>query len=309
MKYLHFIISKAASCKKKLLEYSTSEKEKLRQKKRRRKLEAMTQLYQKIKHHEHVFIYSVCGRASSTALQRIVNSSHEVCIFGESRGTTNLLLETINSIHELRHNSAWEKAKGNQFSTFTDSFLKRKHNAFYPNAFRELDDLELLHLASFTDLIRPLGNISRVGYKEIMLESINTLTTLKRIFPQCKLLFIYRNPVDQWNSIKYKGWWNYSSSVDEFLSQYQAISDILLSFMMEHSNWHCIENSQLYDAYTVQSLLAKLNISTFDKSLISDNVNKTMEQVVTDQEIEIITQSKAFANYHRLRELSFTPGQ
>lgn len=289
---------------KKLTSHYQFLQEKSRQKRRENWLQDMVRLYNELKSQEHVFIYSVCGRASSTALQRILNSSHEVCILGESRGTANLLLETIHKINEKNNSQSWKKAKGNQFSTFTQSFANHKHNTFYPNAFRDLDDLEYLHLASFMDLIRPLGEISRVGFKEIMIDSIIPLKTLKRIFPQSRFLFIFRHPKDQWNSIKVKGWWEYSSSVEEFLAQYLFMSSLYMEFIGTHNDCICLENTNLYNLDFVEKLTAKLHISSFDRNLIADNVNATSKHVVTEQEQEMIENSEAFSNYLRLVELA-----
>ena len=58
----------------------------------------MAGYYESVKHERHVFIRAVCGRSSSTALQRLLNSTNEICIFGEPWGSVDGLVGAIDNL-------------------------------------------------------------------------------------------------------------------------------------------------------------------------------------------------------------------
>ena len=79
--------------------------------------------YRKVRHQKHVFIFSVMGRASSTAFQRILNSSGEICIFGETKGSMARLLEAYATVeHDWHRKFHW-----NAFIAMKDALKNQPH--------------------------------------------------------------------------------------------------------------------------------------------------------------------------------------
>ena len=121
----------------------------------------MNNYYDKIKNNHHIFIYGVCGRCTSTALQRILNSSNEICIFGESWNINCLLLNTIQKLEE-RNNELWKEEKERDFDLLRKCFFNNKHDKFYANAYRNLDETINSLKTTFSNLCKPINKVSRL---------------------------------------------------------------------------------------------------------------------------------------------------
>ena len=106
--------------------------------------------YRNVKHRKHIFIFSVMGRSSSTAFQRILNSSGEICVFGETKGTLASLLEAYDAVkHQWNYKSHW-----NQISLMRNSYITGKHTTQYPHAL-DLHPAYLLLPGLIAGIFRP----------------------------------------------------------------------------------------------------------------------------------------------------------
>ena len=85
--------------------------------------------YEQTKNNQHIFIFSVLGRTSSTALQRILNSSNQICISGEPKGIVDGQLKLISKLEERQ-----KKFVSSSNERLKASFKANKHNLPYPHA-------------------------------------------------------------------------------------------------------------------------------------------------------------------------------
>lgn len=140
--------------------------------------------YESVKNNEHVFIYSVCGRSSSTALQRILNSSNEVCIYGEPHLAVDKLLNALYYIEQMNDgkiDGIYKPQIQKQSIELVKAFKEKKHYISYPNAISNWNYSISLILDSFVNMFKPINQVDRFGFKEIRLENIITLNMLKKM--------------------------------------------------------------------------------------------------------------------------------
>lgn len=255
--------------------------------------------HRQIRDKKHVFVYSVCGRTSSTFLQRVLNSSNEICLYGEPHLIPDHIINTIQAM------AYWDekaKAKG-QFEKFKECFEKNRHDLWYANATRDLEPSMEMAAAILSDMFRPVNAVDRFGYKDIRLLDIKTLLGLRVLYPNSIILFLFRDPVRQWDSVKAYMPGDYSNDLNVFMSEFKRISDIYLQFSNAFSNPFFIEDSALRDRDTLSDLLRFLTISSFDENLMKVTVNSCRKES-SQGEKDTITGSAGYENYLHMVDLS-----
>ncbi len=262
--------------------------------------------YTDFRYEKHVFIYAVCGRASSTALQRILNSSNEICIWGESWSAADIFLEFIHDIKQKNADIAKTK-KNAEFKLFKDCFQTGVHDKFYPNAFRPLNPLIAQAEALFGEAIKPLQGFKRTGYKEIRIRRESTLHTLIEMFPNSMIVFLFRDPLKQWVSVRDTGWFAASKDINKFIEEYNKRATIYMNIAQKlPQNCIFIENTQLSDPVQVEALLRQLDISKYDKSLLEKVVSSVRKLPLTDHEKKLL-EEHVIPTYRQLKNLVFSP--
>ena len=258
--------------------------------------------YKKVKNKRHLFFYCVCGRSSSTALQRIVNSSNEAFIWGEQKYLIDDNLDLMQRTERLQEDPAIVCSLGR----IKESYKKDKHDQFYPNALGNLKSSSLLFASAASNFLKPLNKkINRFGCKNITIRRIDTLIYLKKIFPKSQIIFLFRNPLEQWPSVKkLSTWWNYGKDINLFLEEYKRISGIYLEFAKRYKNYYFIENIDLYDEKKIKALLKFVKISKFDQSLVSRTIDTAGSSKTTLADKKKILRSVGYKNYLQMARLS-----
>ena len=246
---------------------------------------------------KHVFVYGVCGRSSSTALQRILNSSNEIFMFGEYHLTIEKLVDCYFQLAEIDH-----QKQAKELTRLGNCFEQNKHNAFYANATYDMSLLqqqiqeEIFQLLTVPEQL----SFSRVGYKEIGTTSLQSLENLKKFFPNCYFIFLFRNPLKQWGSVGYlKSFWQYSQKLSYFLEEYRRLAQIYLSISWE--NTFFLENTSLRDETKVKKALSLLGINSCDQSLLDRTISTTNKHKVSPIDQLRIRASSAYQLYKKMQ--------
>lgn len=254
--------------------------------------------YEKIKNQPHIFIFSVAGRTGSTALQRFLNSSNEICIYGEPEclGIHSKFLSLIDHLEKVTKTAFYEnRLKG--YDTLKKDYKKNKQTSFYPTAGRPLENALASIKDSYCEIFKPLIRTKRIGSKDVHLQSISTLSSLKKLFPKSYILFLFRDPIKQFLSVNKCGYHPYSKTPQDFIDEYHRISSILLEFNEQNQNSPFIENKRLFNEDSLDRLLKQLQIKKMDKSLINKKVNSTSDHTISEDIETQIKNSKAYKNY------------
>lgn len=253
--------------------------------------------YDRFRNSKHIFIFGVLGRCSTTALQRILNSSEEITVSGESKGIVAQLLYTLKAL------SLFHDEFRDNYDRFEKCFAKKKHTRIYPMALNteECSD-SVKH--SIVALLKPLHGGLRFGFKDIEVGSEETLESLLELFPKSKFVFLFREPGSQFQSVQAQDYWDYSKSIVSFIEKYVSLADLYIRFHKKNRTGIFLENTSLHDPKKVDFLLRSLSISSYDKTLIGDNVFSTRKKVLDNRRDSEIANSKAYRTYLHLRELS-----
>lgn len=258
--------------------------------------------YQDIKYEQHLFIYGINGRSSSTALQRILNSSGEICIWGEAWGIDQPFLDFIERIEDKKRDFD-ERLPKDHYELLKDSFKSGKHDKFYPNAFNDLSRSIECIKNGFVEMIKPVNDVKRLGYKEIRVQKPSNLNTLINLFPNCKILFLFRDPRKQWVSVRDSGWFGFSNDLKKFNDEYKRISKAYIEVFEAHPN-NCIflENRTLYSKEKVDNLAALVNLNSYDESLINKVVSSKSKHGLDKNEEGMINATSS-KDYEKLLTL------
>jgi hypothetical protein len=248
----------------------------------------------------HIFIFGVWGRSSTTALQRILNSSGEVCIWGEPGGGA--IDDLLGLISHLKQKNLAPEARARK-RILADAFHRGDHSVNYCMAFPELDPVINDLVSAFMHMFTPINEVERFGFKEIRVRSATTLQTLRDLFPRSQFLFVFRNPLSQWPSVR-KMSWEQTRTLNAFLAEYQRLAAIYLDF-----GGIFVESASLYDKSCVRKLLDKTEFTSFDESLVGDGVYAMKnKQPLTDDETNQIKASSAWQLYELMKQVEAKSG-
>jgi len=256
--------------------------------------------HKKIKDEQHVFLFAVSGRSSSTAFQRIINSSNQVWMWGEPHGVIKKILYTIFHTKEVNK----EKEVTLAINLMYQSYVENKHLSFYANAVGNLDSTIEGFKSIISNFLKPWApKVRRFGFKEIDLMPVKMLKYLRDIYPQSIFVFCFRNPLLQWPSLcKLK--LPASKNLDFFLNQYNEMATTYMAFMKKHKMKAIIEDTDLRDLEKVNKIISYLNIHQIDKSLIDVTVHTLKHKKLSQIEIDKILNSGAYQSYLQMQKIS-----
>jgi hypothetical protein len=188
-----------------------------------------------------VFVFSAGWRSGSTLVQRLICSNGETLIWGEPFGDRVPVCRLAQTITDLSESDPHWRYSIDKFSGDLSTQWVANLNPG-PTAIRGA------HLAFFEAfLAKPASDrgVKRWGAKWINLTAYHA-SYLKWLYPQCKIVFLVRNPLDAFRSYKNKDWfivhgrhqvrgvirfvahWNYLAK--SFLSEQQKLGALLLKY-------------------------------------------------------------------------------
>ena len=251
---------------------------------------------------EHIFIHSLLGRTGSTALQRLLNSSGQITVWGEPWGLIARVLDFANFMDQRRIRLK-DSHQHEQYKILVESTKSGVHNKFYPNAFRPLDDSIRMIDHLIVELLKsPDRKVRRFGYKDITNFKLVFINQLMSKFPNAHIVFMIRRPIDQWISVRSTGFFNYD--LDFFIKTYNELGYTILSLKKRHPCFPIIDKEWLLDEKVVARLFKSLSISKFDKKLIGKTVSSFPPIQLEERERTYIEQSGVNTIYERLLEKS-----
>ena len=231
----------------------------------RRALRAEPKSYEDLKGNQHVFVFGVWGRTSTTALQRILNSTRQLCIWGEPG---EYLVDNLVDAY-LQITARMEAHTSRVFmEMLPDSFRRNDFGGQVAMAQSDWgESLRKLEQA-FVDLFLPLIPIKRLGFKEIRIRSRKTLYGLRRMFPNCQFVHTFRDPIMQWSSVQTMTEWKESRSIELFIDRVEQLAAWYLEF-----DGVFVEDIQIKSKRDLDRLVQFLGVPGYDPALIDDGVS------------------------------------
>tara|TARA_B100000609_G_C17176819_1_gene414804 strand:- start:78 stop:665 length:588 start_codon:yes stop_codon:yes gene_type:complete len=188
---------------------------------------------------------------------------------------------------------------------FKESFNHKLHFFPYMNAMGHLEKFKEGLINSLCENLKPTrDDIKRVGFKDIRLKSINTLMGLLEIFPNSKFIFMFRNPLMQWTSVRVHRYWDYSSHPKKFLKEYVHISDILIDFSRLEKNVFFLEDIEIDMSSKMDNLLNFAEINGIDHEVIEQKYSvKGLNRTIDKNTESLIKSHKAYRNYLEMKSI------
>ena len=255
-----------------------------------------------ILNEEHIFIHSLLGRTGSTAIQRLLNSSGEITIWGEPWGLIARVLDFSNFL-EMRKTKLRGSHQQQQFQVLVECMKSGVHDKFYPNAFRPLDDsIDLVDQLLINLLKSPDQTLTKFGYKDITNFKSSFIENLTKKFPNAHIVFMIRKPAAQWQSIKSTGFFNFD--LDFFVNTYYSIGATILDLKQKFPNFPIIEKEWLMNDAVVSKLFESLSISKHDSQLVGRTVSTYPSARLEKSEYKKIQDSGVVQIYNQLKDYS-----
>ncbi|HTH82999.1 MAG TPA: hypothetical protein VL490_08695 [Mucilaginibacter sp.] len=256
-----------------------------------------------VENEQHVFLLCIKPRSSSTAFQRIINSSNTVWIWGEPRGLINQIANLSQQIKNVGDNEATKLSISQLYHSYNDN----KHMLFYPNAIGNSDTTVELVNSAISNLLKPWApKLKRFGFKDVEQVYPHTLEFLKATYPRSYFMFCFRDPLKQWPSVCKLFLENNitEKNLEVFLNQYYWMAKGYIDFSKKNNIISFIENEDLKNVNSVNKIINYLNIPMIDLSLINDNVGSLHGDELENGEEEIILKSDAYKIYNEMKSIS-----
>ena len=161
-------------------------------------------IFEKAFSDQPIFVLASGQRCGTTLIQRLLNSNPDILIWGEQHGYLNGFLREYRALLE------WES----EYSHHRKTFLQNGYDNFVPNMLPEDIDLRKAAIVHITALFGESASIlgrSIWGFKEVRYDAQMALF-LFRCFPKARFIFLTRNIIDCFISLKHwensPGSWN-----------------------------------------------------------------------------------------------------
>ena len=142
-----------------------------------------------------VFVFSACWRTGSTLLQRLLNTTDELLIWGEP-ASLRAARRMFNIVNRVSDEAQWVRDQVEEeelHRLWTPTILP--DSKYIVPAFRDLFD------GLYGEPSLALGR-SRWGFKEVRDDALENAIMFRRIYPDAKIVFHYRHPFDVYASLK-----------------------------------------------------------------------------------------------------------
>lgn len=253
------------------------------------------QSYEALKHNRHVFVFGVWGRTSTTAFQRIMNSTRGLCVWGEPG---EYLVDNFMDAYLQLVRRMEDPVTGDRIQMLPDAF---RRNDYSVNPAMALGDWTsgTRHLEqAFVDLLLPAIPVQRLSFKEIRVRSHRTFDGLRRMFPNCQFVHLFRDPLAQWPSVQTMPW-KESQSVELFIERVEELGNLYLKY-----DGVFVEDKHLGSRPHLDRLTQHLGVSNYSPDLIGDGVFAAKVKQPVPPEVARLIEERLGDVYARLRRRS-----
>ena len=145
-----------------------------------------------------IFILSAGWRSGSTLVQRLLMSDQNTLVWGEVYDRSNIVQNLTKTI--LPFTDSWPPEGYLRADSDSGALSEQWVANLYPSLATLRNSYRALIKALLADSAQDLG-ATRWGMKEVRF-GMDEAAFLRWIFPQCKIVFVYRNPYDAYISYK-----------------------------------------------------------------------------------------------------------
>ncbi|MFQ5719251.1 MAG: glycosyltransferase [Acidobacteriota bacterium] len=173
-----------------------------------------------------VFLFGCAYRCGSTLLQRLLSSTGELFIWGENMAISELLGQVPERVSAWR----WESYQEEQWRTLEKTGVAGWICNLNPRPLVPSlrTALRAFYETYYGEATRALGR-SRWGFKEVH-HGAATARFLTNLFPDCRVVFLLRNPVDVLASVAPTSWYDEVGGPGRVLDLWRRNTESLLAW-------------------------------------------------------------------------------
>lgn len=195
-------------------------------------------------HFSPIFIVSPTARCGTTLLQRLLNSSGQMVIFGEDSMISQCIPDLLFGLRQRT-----EKMEGDL--AFTRKKFVEETTEFWSNGLLPPSGKMLEAAMSWFEQVMQISQDSakgmgreRWGYK-FPLRIFDDVELFLQLLENCRILFIYRNIYDVVRSYKARGWIKEMKDVGKVSFQWQH--NMLQALDFQHKNFFLLSYEDLVE--------------------------------------------------------------
>ncbi len=275
----------------------------------RRLLELEQRAHAKTRHLQPVFVLAPVARCGSTLLQRLLNSSNQLIMFGENKDIACRLPECVGFAVGTAGTAGLEENWG-----VLDNIGEYLAKGWFAGLFPGRGEAYLeLALRNFYDAVehyhRIAGKLGRAwGIKE---PHSSQLAMLRRLLPHARFIFLYRNLFDVARSYKARGW--LGSVFDVIRLAHDWREEICRAFLCGTDKVLTVKYEDLVENPGVElsRLEAFLGITGIDRALMKTKINsfefdgrgeatsayRAPQELTEEEHDELVKHARAMLNH------------
>lgn len=226
------------------------------------------------------------GRSGSTLLQRYLNISKDIIIWGEHGGFIRGLAKTYYNFIQDNNSQKLLKKGSENTRAILKSDLTINQSIEWTNNFFNNDFLDEFRNFIINLLSKGVNPNQRWGFKEIRY-GITEMEFLSLLFPQAQFIFIVRNPLDTISSMIFS--WDHNNWIHnkrnninkkilvKYCKRLFGSYESILNFINQENNYFLLIDYEFLNInpfVAVNNIFNFINVQTPDKKLIDFISNK-----------------------------------
>ena len=232
----------------------------------------MADLAQYVQQLTPVFITAPTARNGVTLLQRLINSSKQMIVYGENTNFMSVVPKLVHSSVQV-HNE-----RGAEFQEARKQFLEQTTEGWTSNLWPDPQPLMMVAFEAFYKSVLVYQQCSeKYGYQrwgiKNPLNEPQMIERLRILMPKARYLFIYRNPIDVIKSAKSRKFITTPDQLKQYAAQWAGILTTVVNYGFEQVKVIKYENLINNPDPIIDQIERFAGITGIDRSVMKRKIN------------------------------------
>ncbi|MFG0248840.1 MAG: sulfotransferase family protein [Phycisphaeraceae bacterium JB051] len=232
----------------------------------------MADLAQYVQQLTPVFITAPTARNGVTLLQRLINSSKQMIVYGENTNFMSVVPKLVHSSVQV-HNE-----RSAEFNEARKQFLEQTTEGWTSNLWPDPQPLMMVAFEAFYKSVLVYQQCSeKYGYQrwgiKNPLNEPQMIERLRILMPKARYLFIYRNPIDVIKSAKSRKFITTTDQLKQYAAQWAGILTTVVNYGFEQVKVIKYENLISNPDPIIDQIERFAGITGIDRSVMNRKIN------------------------------------